>query len=212
MPHLAQTVPVAELSKRYANMNAGRCRSRVAFKVSLVHLRAQKERMRQATGVALSSQDVLTAYILSALNRHSSTPITCVTNAASYRNVPGVLESPDIAGNAIYIIPTTLDSTCADVANIACAIRRSIEACRNPTFVQEYMSVASTLMLSATNSGRSMFFAVSPDKVSVNSNAAWVYCDDCSFSSVDHCTASAGLTGDQLTSGTQTRRASSLLA
>lgn len=41
---------------------------------------------------------------------------------------------------------------------------------REPSFIAEYMSVASQLMLDAANAGRSMFFSAEPGTLSVNSN------------------------------------------
>ncbi|KAI0362762.1 hypothetical protein OH77DRAFT_1515943 [Trametes cingulata] len=172
MPHLTETCPGAELGKRYAEMSVDT--SWVSFKISSRQLNKLKEAVMKTvapTDVRLSSQDVLTAYIIHTLNRHSEVPITTVTNAASYRHVPNAVHSPDVAGNAVYIITTTLESASSSLSDVAIAIRRTILRCRELAFVEEYMGVASALMLSAVNSGHSWVFASSPEKLSVNSNA-----------------------------------------
>ncbi|RPD79770.1 hypothetical protein L226DRAFT_550071 [Lentinus tigrinus ALCF2SS1-7] len=171
MPHLAHACPTADLGQRYAAMN--RDTAEVAFNVTTTQLRNLRDLImkRKALDVRPSSQDCLTAYIVSVINRHSEIPITKITNAASYRAVPGAVESPAVAGNAIYIIPCDL-SPGSTLEDSACSIRRSIIRSREPSFVEEYMSVASHLMLSAANAGRSMFFAAPPGHASVNSNVA----------------------------------------
>lgn len=98
---------------------------------------------------------------------------------------------PEVAGNAIYIvrldfwsletflfpdkiaqIPTQLEHEERNLKTIACALRRSIIQCREPTFVKDYISVASQVMSSAVDEGRSMFFEAPPGQISVNSNLA----------------------------------------
>ena len=59
-----------------------------------------------------------------------------------------------------------------ELSDIALTIRRSIERWREPSFIVDYMSVASQLMLDAANAGRSMFFSAEPGALSVNSNLA----------------------------------------
>lgn len=87
MPHLTNTCPNSELGRRYANMNQDT--SWVSFKFPVDRLRRLKEHTMSAmegTSTVLSVQDVLTAYIVNVLNRHSpGEPITRVTNAASVR-------------------------------------------------------------------------------------------------------------------------------
>ncbi|KAI0371791.1 hypothetical protein BV20DRAFT_941185 [Pilatotrama ljubarskyi] len=172
MLHLRETCPVHELGNRYADMNADT--SWVSFKISTSQLNRLKEKVMEAVverNMRLSSQDVLTAYVVHVLNRHLDVPITTITNAASYRHVPKAVPSPDVAGNAIYIIPTTLTSASLSLSDVAVALRQSISRCRESTFVEEYMAVASTSMLSIVNRGHSWIFIASPGKLSVNSNA-----------------------------------------
>ncbi|OJT14189.1 hypothetical protein TRAPUB_9300 [Trametes pubescens] len=174
MPHLTNTCPTSELGQRYASMNEDT--SWVSFKICGDRLRRLKEYTMLAmedTSAVLSAQDVLTAYIVNVLNRHLGEPITHITNAASYRNVPAVVDSPNVAGNAIYIIPTTLETASASLLDTALAIRKTISRCRTPVFVEEYMAVASALMLSAVNGDRAWLFKAEPGKLSVNSNAAY---------------------------------------
>ncbi|KDQ61326.1 hypothetical protein JAAARDRAFT_91404, partial [Jaapia argillacea MUCL 33604] len=122
----------------------------------------------------LSLQDCVTAYMVTVLNRCSDVAIRSITNAASYRHLKTKFIDPDVAGNAIYIIKSSTFEP-ADLTNatrIGEAIRDSIERSRSPTFVEQWMSVASYLMLSAANSGRSIFFAPESEVLSVNSNLA----------------------------------------
>lgn len=98
MPHLKRTYPVAELGTRYAEMNRGVVR--VDVRVPGYTLRQMQRRANEllagtrvsegdsegwSTGdsVKLSRQDVLTAWIVMALNRVSESPIEALTNAAS---------------------------------------------------------------------------------------------------------------------------------
>ncbi|EIW60663.1 uncharacterized protein TRAVEDRAFT_120681 [Trametes versicolor FP-101664 SS1] len=176
MPHLTNTCPNSELGQRYANINQDT--SWVSFKFPGGRLRRLKEHtmsVMEGTTTVLSAQDVLTAYVVNVLNRHSAGgPITRITNAASYRDVPAVVDSPRVAGNAIYIVPTTLGTVSASLFNTAVAIRNTLSRCRTPAFVEEYMAVASTLMLSAVNGDRTWLFTSTPEKLSVNSNASYV--------------------------------------
>lgn len=69
-------------------------------------------------------------------------------------------------------VPTSLDDQDPDqtLASIAVAIRRSVQRCREPDFIEGWMAVASHQMLRAANAGESLFFAGGSDCVSVNSN------------------------------------------
>ena len=64
-------------------------------------------------------------------------------------------------------------SSTSSLADMACSIRQSIMRSREPAFVENYMSVASHLMLTAVNGGQHMFFAAQPGHASVNSNMAY---------------------------------------
>ncbi|TBU50153.1 hypothetical protein BD309DRAFT_849867 [Dichomitus squalens] len=158
--------------------------ARIIFKVTTQQLRQLKERIMMQDPAAVpienllpSSHDCLVAFIITVLNRHLNTPITRVANAASVRTVSivsGVVED-GIAGNAIYIIPTSIAAEdIHDLKRIAYALRRSILSWRERSKVEEYMSVASHFMQLATNQGHSMFFAAPPGHMSVNSNAGSV--------------------------------------
>ncbi|KAI8998910.1 hypothetical protein BD414DRAFT_476401 [Trametes punicea] len=174
MPHLIETYSAAEVGKRYAQMNANT--SWVKFKVSFTQIRILKGRVLEKIGqtdIAPSLQDVLTAYIVGVLNRCLDVPITSITNAASYRDIPGAVLSHAVAGNAIYIIPTAIAAAIRPpLTETAMTIRQSILRCREPAFVEEYMTAANALMLEAVNKDRSWSFAAPPGKLSVNSNLA----------------------------------------
>jgi len=124
-----------------------------------------------------SIQDCLTAYLVTVLNRCLDTPISEITNAASYRQLSGPFVNKDVAGNAIYIISTHLRDGPSEssLCDVALAIRNTLERCRMPEFIEQYMSVASHLMLAAANEDRSLFFSTPPGRLSVNSNTvlAW---------------------------------------
>ncbi|CDO77851.1 hypothetical protein BN946_scf185032.g3 [Trametes cinnabarina] len=173
IPHLVETYSVTDVSKRYAEMNAHT--SPIRFKITLAQLTKLKDKVSNRldpTSVKPTSQDILTAYVVSVLNRCSDVPITTITNAASYRHVSEVLASPDVAGNAVYVIPATLPRTPLPMAQTAMAIRRSVQSSRERTFVEEYMAAASALMQEAVNNNRTWFFSPRPGKLTVNSNAS----------------------------------------
>ncbi|KAI0710387.1 hypothetical protein C8T65DRAFT_190108 [Cerioporus squamosus] len=171
MLHLSHwACPVGEAGQRYAALNQQT--AQVHFKITTGQLRTLRDRIvERGAEVRPSLQDCLTAYIVSVIDRHIDVPVTRLTNAASYRAVPGVMDDPAVAGNAIYIIPCILDPK-STLEEVACSIRRSIMQSREPSFVEKYMRVASHLMLSVVNQGRTMCFAAPPGHASVNSNFA----------------------------------------
>lgn len=79
-----------------------------------------------------------------------------------------------LTGSYFLQVPTTLATAFASLLDTAVAIRNTISGCRTPAFVEEYMAVASTLMLSAVNGDRTWLFTSTPEKLSVNSNASYV--------------------------------------
>ncbi|OSD02775.1 hypothetical protein PYCCODRAFT_1435056 [Trametes coccinea BRFM310] len=173
MPHLVETYSVSEVGKRYADLNADT--TPVRFKISQEQLNKLKDKVAKALGqidVVPTSQDVLTAYVVSVLNRCTGIPIKMITNAASYRHVPDVLPSPDVAGNAVYIVPTALSRAPLSMTGTAAEVRRSIQLSRSRSFVEEYMTAASALMLEAVNNHRAWVFVPRPEKLSVNSNSS----------------------------------------
>ncbi|KAI0822644.1 hypothetical protein BC628DRAFT_1421595 [Trametes gibbosa] len=127
-----------------------------------------KERVVEVVGPAIpiSAQDVLTAYIVNVLNRYLDDPIT-------YRNVPEVVHSPRVAGNALSIVPTVpiQREPFSNIPETALAVRQSILQCRDMTFTEEYMAVANTLMLTAANRNHSPFYEAFPGKLAVNSHS-----------------------------------------
>ncbi|KAI0637272.1 hypothetical protein C8Q77DRAFT_558614 [Trametes polyzona] len=174
MPHLLDTCPTSELAQRYADMKTNDV-APVQFKISNTQLQQLKEQAQAAlshTDAALSSQDVLTAYIISVLNRFLDSPITAINNAASYRDVPDVVYRSNVAGNAIYIIRTVLPNAELRIPEIALPVPHSISRWRSPTIVEEYMAVASSLMLSAVNHDCTWMFSAPPGLVSVKSNTS----------------------------------------
>ena len=87
MPHLAQTCPIQEVGRRYAEMNQDT--SRIAFRVTT----GQLSKLR---GASLDDHDLRTAdrpslhayliaLIINTLNRHLPVPVEMVTNAVSVR-------------------------------------------------------------------------------------------------------------------------------
>lgn len=61
-----------------------------------------------------------------------------------------------------------------EISVIAHKVRESLIEAREPLFLENYMSVASTLMLSAANSEKQFFFGRNPGTMSVNSILASV--------------------------------------
>ncbi|KAH9857790.1 hypothetical protein C2E23DRAFT_720024 [Lenzites betulinus] len=177
MPHFTTTYPMSEVGQHYASMNTDT--SWVNFKISVTRLRQLKARVVEVVEHAnpISAQDVLTAYITIVLNRYLETPITVITNVISYHNVPQVVHSTRVAGNALCIIPTIpiQRQPFSTISETAVAVRQSILMCRDPTFIEEYMTVASTLLLAAANRNHSPFFEAFPGKLAVNSHATYVF-------------------------------------
>ncbi|OCH95279.1 hypothetical protein OBBRIDRAFT_720887 [Obba rivulosa] len=176
MPHLAQTYPHAALGTAYAQMN--RTTERIDLHIEGHKLHSLRERVMghlKGTGVQLSIQDCLTAYLVTALNRCLGDPIHEITNAASYRHLPLPFVDGNVVGNAIYIvriIPTRLSKGSLSLCDVAVAIRSTLERCRTSEYVEWWMCVASHIMLAAANEDRSLFFSTPLGRLSVNSNTA----------------------------------------
>ncbi|OBZ73003.1 hypothetical protein A0H81_07143 [Grifola frondosa] len=142
MPHLANSYPKSELHALYANMRKDIDRVDILIpEEKLCRLREKVSDRMHSSGSEPSIQDCLTAYIVTVLDRCLDAPITTVTDAASYRNVSPSLTGADVAGNAIYIIPTSLQPRDHQIANIAMTLRQSIQLAREPKFIEEWMSL-----------------------------------------------------------------------
>ena len=59
-----------------------------------------------------------------------------------------------------------------DMVGIATAVRASIIRSRDPQDIANYLSVASDCMLTNSNSGKFMFFAIYEDELFVNSTVS----------------------------------------
>lgn len=121
MPHFRKTYNLSELSAMYtqANTSIGRVEGRIKG----YQVEALRATMRDIMPY-LSTQDCITAYITTVLNRCLDVPISVVTNAASvriliftilnvhtltrfsnqYRNISPLLTDPQAIGNAIYLV------------------------------------------------------------------------------------------------------------
>ncbi|THH15890.1 hypothetical protein EW146_g4661 [Bondarzewia mesenterica] len=172
MPHLSQTYPLVELGARYAELN----KNVVRVDLCIPGRKLEEMRVKANEGLdpgspRLSRQDCLTAWIVTAFNRALDVPIQTLTNAASYRDVNAPFVQGDLAGNAIYIAtcPPWPSERNIDVRGIAQAIRSSIERSRDRGSLEEWMTVASHLMLTAANADESLFFAAPPGTMSINS-------------------------------------------
>ncbi|PCH38297.1 hypothetical protein WOLCODRAFT_66225 [Wolfiporia cocos MD-104 SS10] len=148
----------------------------INFHIPLGKLRQVQSRIQESVGnsnLRLSVHDCLIAHVVTILNRCLSTPIRFVTHAASYRTVDAPFVESHEAGNAIHIIPTSLNERDAqNVEGIAVALRRSILKWRDPDLLARWLAVASHSMLEAANSDRSMFFAATSGLLSVNSQVS----------------------------------------
>jgi hypothetical protein len=88
------------------------------------------------------------------------------------------------------------------MSGIAIAVRESIVRCRDGMFLEDWMTVASDIMLATANAGKSFFFASRPGVMSINSNVAYEFSGSSLNTSLLTSTVHlAGLTGVTLTSG-----------
>ncbi|KAF5386593.1 hypothetical protein D9615_001725 [Tricholomella constricta] len=146
--------------------------SRVDWRVSrreLESLRGAVQLMIPALKVSL--QDCLTAYVVTVINQHRPFSIKKVTNAASYREIKAPFVQPDVAGNAILIIPTEEDFRGgANIVEVAKKIRESLLHNLEARRLEQSMSVISYLMLLAANEHRPPFFGIETTTLSINSN------------------------------------------
>lgn len=166
MPHLWVSYPFDELEAKYAEACEDLGNLRWRFHEHHLHT---LHSMLSADGEGyLSWHDCLTAYIVTLLNRSMPRPIRMVTNVANFRRVEAHYIASNVAGNVIQNIPTgTLPS---HMRGIAIAVRESIVRCRNRIFLEDWMAVASDIMLATANAGKSFFFASRPGVMTVNSN------------------------------------------
>lgn len=166
MPHLWVSYPFDELEAKYAE--ACEDLGNLRWRFHEHHLHALHSMLSADGEGYLSWHDCLTAYIVTLLNRSMPRPIRMVTNVANFRRVEAHYIASNVAGNVIQNIPTgTLPFHMRD---IAIAVRESIVRCRNRIFLEDWMAVASDIMLATANAGKSFFFASRPGVMTVNSN------------------------------------------
>ncbi|KAG2124575.1 hypothetical protein BD769DRAFT_1467840 [Suillus cothurnatus] len=173
MPHLWASYPFDELEAKYAEACEDLANLRWRFHEH--HLHALHSMLSVNEENYVSWHDCLTAYIVTLLNRSMPRPIRMVTNVANFRRVEAHYIASNVAGNVIQNIPSgTLPS---HMSGIAIAVRESIVRCRDGMFLEDWMAVASDIMLATANAGKSFFFASRPGVMSINSNVAIDWCD-----------------------------------
>lgn len=172
MPHLWVSYPFGELETKYAE--ACEDLGNLRWRFHEHHLHALHSMLSADEEGYLSWHDCLTAYIVTLLNRSMPRPIRMVTNVANFRRVEAHYIASDVAGNVIQNIPTgTLPS---HMRGIAISVRESIVRCRDRMFLDDWMAVASDIMLATANAGKSFFFTSRPGVMTVNSNVAIDWC------------------------------------
>lgn len=122
----------------------------------------------------LSTQDCLTAYVVTILNLVQERPIGIVTNVCNYRRVNAPFIAENVAGNAFSNAIT--DRLPTDIVGIASAIRTSIFHTRNAQYLVNWLSAASDHMLHQANLGRVFFFSPQDDVLVGNSNVCIDWC------------------------------------
>lgn len=171
MPHLTGTFPVPEIYQRYAERNQSM--SRIDWYVTQGQASLIRDHTNGLSFIPLSVQDCLTSYIVSTLNRCGYHTLSTVTNAASYRDVAAPFIDPNVAGNCIYVIPTSLIMPTDGIVSVAQKVRQSLLEARSPGFIESYMSVAGHHMLRAATEDKKFFFGSDSNILSVNSNLSF---------------------------------------
>lgn len=109
MPHISKSCPSKDVGALYAKMNQDTAPVGVRFNrpwfLNLKESMMSDPSIR-VSGVALSVQDCLTAYITATVNRFLAVPIVTITNAASVG--PAVMTSCPLVADEGYSIGMSL--------------------------------------------------------------------------------------------------------
>ncbi|KIO04307.1 hypothetical protein M404DRAFT_9320 [Pisolithus tinctorius Marx 270] len=165
--HLHDPYPSAELGAAFFEANAGV--QNLQWRFSGEELRRLRVMVSESGYQALSTQDCLTAYIVTVFNLVQEKPIRIVTNVCNYRGVSAPFIEENVAGNAFSNAIT--DRLPVDIAGIASAIHMSIIRTRDAQYLKNYLSVAGDRMLNQANLGKVFLFPPHDDVIVGNSNA-----------------------------------------
>ncbi|KAG2072351.1 hypothetical protein BDR04DRAFT_1074467 [Suillus decipiens] len=124
----------------------------------------------------LSIHDSLSAYIVTVINRILPSQIRKIKVTDSYRFSGASFAFPDVAGNAVIDVLTTLPEDPTDITGIATSIRESLTHYRQHEVISTWMSTVSHLMLAAAKAGKSFYYPPSTEIMPVNSMATIDWC------------------------------------
>ncbi|TBU37773.1 hypothetical protein BD309DRAFT_875752 [Dichomitus squalens] len=127
--------------------------------------------------VKLSRQDVLSAFIVTAISVSRGEPITQVTNVVNCRGFNPAIVPEDAAGNALLYALTDIvqspgldrESLGGTIISYAHAIRLSLQAAREPQYVHDFLALAGQEWLAAARANRGHYIAETPGHVVINS-------------------------------------------
>ncbi|KAI6139042.1 transferase family-domain-containing protein, partial [Pisolithus tinctorius] len=171
--HLHDPYPSAELGAAFFEANAGV--QNLQWRFSGEELRRLRVMVNESGYQALSTQDCLTAYIVTVFNLVQEKPIRIVTNVCNYRGVSAPFIEENVAGNAFS--NAIADRLPVDIAGIASAIHMSIMRTRDAQYLGNYLSVAGDRMLNQANLGKVFLFPPHDDVIVGNSNTCIDWCN-----------------------------------
>lgn len=170
--HLHHSCSPAELGAAFSEANAEV--QNFQWRLSSEELRRLRTMVSGSVYQALSTQDCLTAYVVTVLNLVQEKPIGIVTNVCNYRRVKAPFIAENVAGNAFS--NAIADSLPIDLAGIASAIHTSIIHTRGVQYLMNWLSTASDRMLHQANLGKVFFFSPHDDVLVGNSNVCIDWC------------------------------------
>ncbi|KAI6043330.1 hypothetical protein EDC04DRAFT_2890968 [Pisolithus marmoratus] len=170
--HLDDSYPPAELGPAFLEANAGV--QNLQWRFSSEELHKLRTMVCGSARQALSTQDCLTAYLVTVFNLVQEKPIRIATNVCNYRSVNAPFIAENVAGNAFSNAIT--DRLPVDLAGIASAIHTSITRTRNTQYLENWLSAASERMLTQANLGKVFLFSPHDDVLVGNSNVCIDWC------------------------------------
>jgi len=173
MPQLHKSCSVNEVIEKYVELFKDLEHLKWRFSVDdLTTLRSTLSYGQE--GKYLSTQDCLSAYLVTVLNHNTSTPIRSVRNVSSYRDVCAPFIDKDVVSNLVRSFPASVPT---DMTGIAIALRHALIQSREPDYIYNWMTVASSHMLEMANAGKPFHIGEHRDAVNVNSNVRIDWCD-----------------------------------
>ncbi|EIN09404.1 hypothetical protein PUNSTDRAFT_51677 [Punctularia strigosozonata HHB-11173 SS5] len=160
VPHLAVDYAPEHFFAMYTQMLE--TTSRIDLQFSKDQLQKMRLMAEKHAGVKISTQDALTAYLITVLNRTEQVPASWLMNVVDYRGVsaaPGCDYTPPPITSAGNITLTRFsdkipDEAKLDVGRIATVVRDTISKTRDPDYCRRAVAISEELYTRSSNANR----------------------------------------------------------